>query len=295
MYSDVTFSAVSPADSSLWIATAERGLIRVGRNGKAFTYSSAKGDFDCDAVETLAFDDDGTLWMRDANGAFWSYTSFSGFVKHESVPTAVSSLLVTGEAVESVQVPAESAISPAKSYTWYGGWWMILVTGLLLFALLLKFLKRNPEKPVVFETKATQETEPAQEIKPHISAKTVSAKPAPAAPVVADTSVGVAGSAFHDKVLGIIASNFTNPDFGVESITEMLGISRVHLNRKLKEENAPSPSVMIKKMRMDKAVVMLKEGNTNISEIARQCGFSSATYFSNAFKEYFNIAPTQYK
>lgn len=289
MYSDVTFSVISPVDSSLWIATAERGLVRVGRNGKAFTYSSAKGDFDCDAVETLAFDDDGTLWMRDANGAFWSYTSFSGFVKHESAPKAIGSLLVTEETAESVQVPVESAVGTAKSYTWYGGWWMILVTGLLLLALLLKFLKRNPEKPVVFETRATQETNP------HISAKTVSAKPAPAAPVAADTSVGVAGSAFHDKVLGIIASNYTNPDFGVESITEMLGISRVHLNRKLKEENAPSPSVMIKKMRMDKAVVMLKEGNTNISEIARQCGFSSATYFSNAFKEYFNIAPTQYK
>ena len=84
---DINSSVISPADSSLWIATSARGLVRVGRNGKAFTYSVEKGDFSCNNIVSLAFDKDGVLWFKDAEGSFYSYTSFTGFVKHEELPS----------------------------------------------------------------------------------------------------------------------------------------------------------------------------------------------------------------
>ncbi len=67
---NVTYSAISPTDGSLWMTTPGQGLVRVGRNGKAFAYNAAKGDLTCDSIEALAFDSDGTLWMRDAQGTF---------------------------------------------------------------------------------------------------------------------------------------------------------------------------------------------------------------------------------
>ena len=59
----------------------------------------------------------------------------------------------------------------------------------------------------------------------------------------------------------------------------------VHLNRKLKAENSPSPSDMIKTMRMELASEMLKAGGKTIAEVAEASGFSSASYFSSAFQE----------
>jgi AraC-like DNA-binding protein len=100
---------------------------------------------------------------------------------------------------------------------------------------------------------------------------------------------------FAAEVMQIVKTNFTNPEFGVEDVAAALGISRVHLNRKLKAENSPSPSDMIKTMRMELASEMLKAGGKTIAEVAEASGFSSASYFSSAFKEYFGVAPAAYK
>ena len=120
--------------------------------------------------------------------------------------------------------------------------------------------------------------------------KPVEPKPEPQKPVI---TIPEAGS-FYEKVYTIAQKNFTNPEFGVEDIAAALMMSRVHLNRKLKAENSPSPSDVIKSMRMDMAAGMLKEGESSISDIAAKCGFSSASYFSSAFKEYFGVAPAAY-
>ena len=47
----VTFSKINPVDSSLWVVTSDRGLLRLGRNLKAFTYK-----FPGDSVLVLDFD-----------------------------------------------------------------------------------------------------------------------------------------------------------------------------------------------------------------------------------------------
>lgn len=70
-----------------------------------------------------------------------------------------------------------------------------------------------------------------------------------------------------------------------------MGITRVHLNRKLKEAGAPAPKMILKKARMEKALTMLREG-LPVSDVYAACGFSSASYFSSAFKEYFGYTPS---
>ena len=139
------------------------------------------------------------------------------------------------------------------------------------------------EKPAATAYSATT---PQQDAAPKPAAlKPVAPKPAVAKP---------ADGKFAAKVQEIVKANFTNPEFGVEDVAASLGISRVHLNRKLKAEKSPSPSDMIKTMRMELASSMLKAGNKSISEVAAASGFSSASYFSSAFKEYFGVAPATY-
>ena len=50
-----------------------------------------------------------------------------------------------------------------------------------------------------------------------------------------------------------------------------------------------------KKVRMEKAADMLKHTKLHIDEIALKVGYLSHTKFSAAFKEYYGVAPSQYR
>lgn len=295
---DINTSVISPADSSMWIATSARGLVRVGKNGKAFTYSVEKGDFSCNNIVSLAFDKDGVLWFKDAEGSFYSYTSFTGFVKHEELPSDLAAEFAGPVEVEE-QVPVEPVPEPVSGRSFPS--WPAFLLAFIFFALFVWQLlkgRRNVTKSVI--APATPRAENPTETSPRPAETAVRAekpaeispRPAPAPrPAIPKTVDGD----FAAEVMQIVKTNFTNPEFGVEDVAAALGISRVHLNRKLKAENSPSPSDMIKTMRMELASEMLKAGGKTIAEVAEASGFSSASYFSSAFKEYFGVAPAAYK
>lgn len=310
----VSFFEISPADSSMWISAPGRGLVRVGRNQKAFTYSSSKGDFPCDSIVSLCFDNEGTLWMRDAHEGVFSYTSLTGFVSRNEVPEPLrvqldsSPLVTSGEFVTAardiaeIQPVSEASKSPVK-------WLWILLLLLFLGVCFLAVRKRFPkpsetsvqvsdfapasEFELTFEPAETEESKPLQRpsIPVNVSKPEVK-KPKTALPVSA--AVPVDSDEFYNKVVSIIDSNFVNPDFSVEDIAAELGISRVHLNRKLRASRDVSPIALIKSARMNKAAELIRKGEKQIADIAVECGFSSATYFSTAFKDYFNVSPKDF-
>ena len=99
---------------------------------------------------------------------------------------------------------------------------------------------------------------------------------------------------FLERVKAIIKENVSDSSFGVEELAAKVGISRIHLNRKLKTEADASPSALLKEARMDLAASMLKEGKMSIAEIAVQSGFSTPSYFATAFKDYFKVSPSEF-
>ena len=99
---------------------------------------------------------------------------------------------------------------------------------------------------------------------------------------------------FLDKVKDKIQENIADSNFGVEELAVAMGMSRIHLNRKLKSEADASPSALLKEARMDLAARLLKEGRMSISEISSMSGFSTPSYFATAFKDYYNISPSDY-
>ena len=97
------------------------------------------------------------------------------------------------------------------------------------------------------------------------------------------------------KVLKAINKNLNNPDLNAEMIAAEVGISRVHLYRKLKELTNQSTRDFIRNIRLKQAEILLKsEKNYNMSEIAQLVGFNNTTYFSNAFKELYGVSPSKY-
>jgi len=99
---------------------------------------------------------------------------------------------------------------------------------------------------------------------------------------------------FLEKVKDKIQENIGDSNFGVEELAVAMGMSRIHLNRKLKSEAEASPSALLKEARMDLAARLLKEGKMSVAEVSSMSGFSTPSYFATAFKDYYNISPSDY-
>lgn len=97
-----------------------------------------------------------------------------------------------------------------------------------------------------------------------------------------------------DKVISIIRANMENTEFSVEDLSHEVGMSRVHLNRKLKELMNISPSNLIRSIRLKQAAFLLLNNRVNISEVAYRVGFSTHSYFSNSFHDYFGMTPKEF-
>ena len=54
-----------------------------------------------------------------------------------------------------------------------------------------------------------------------------------------------------------------------------------------------SPSLLYKNIRLNHALKLIKTGKYSITEVSEMCGYSSAKYFSAAFKTYFEL-PQKY-
>jgi AraC-like DNA-binding protein len=102
------------------------------------------------------------------------------------------------------------------------------------------------------------------------------------------------GGGLMDRVMEIVKQNLDNPEFGVEDLSREVGMSRVHMNRKLKEALGISPSSLIKSTRMKQAAYLLVHDKVNISEVAYRVGFSTPSYFSNSFRSYFGLSPKEF-
>lgn len=86
----------------------------------------------------------------------------------------------------------------------------------------------------------------------------------------------------------------SDPDFSIEKGSEKLGLSRVHLYRKVKELSGITPTDFLRNYRLKKASALLKQRSGTISEVAYATGFGSPAYFSKCFKAVYNITPTEF-
>ena len=78
-------------------------------------------------------------------------------------------------------------------------------------------------------------------------------------------------------------------------IASELGISRVHLYRKLKQLTNQSAGELITNIRLKEAANLLISKNINIAEVAYAVGFSSTSKFSTKFKDLYGMPPTSYR
>lgn len=99
---------------------------------------------------------------------------------------------------------------------------------------------------------------------------------------------------FLSGLIQVLESNYSDPAFSVEECGQQLGLSRIHLFRKVKALTDYNPSEFINKYRLRKSKDLLRKQNTNINGVAIEVGFASAAYFTKKFKEEYKITPSQF-
>jgi len=100
---------------------------------------------------------------------------------------------------------------------------------------------------------------------------------------------------FLQKVFDVIMSRISDSSFNVEFLADELLVSRSVLHRKILSLTGETPGELIRRIRLNKAAELIKQGFGNLSEIALEVGFNNPAYFSEAFKKQFGIAPSQYQ
>lgn len=103
-----------------------------------------------------------------------------------------------------------------------------------------------------------------------------------------------ADEALITKIMKVINENLAEPDLNVEMLAAEVGLSRVHLHRKLKELTNLSTRDFIKNIRMQQASELLKEKKLTISEVAYAVGYNNLSHFSSTFKETYGVTPKEY-
>ncbi|MBP1221697.1 hybrid sensor histidine kinase/response regulator transcription factor [Flavobacterium sp. 1355] len=97
-----------------------------------------------------------------------------------------------------------------------------------------------------------------------------------------------------EKAIKTVEENISNPDFTVEELSAIVGLSRTHLYKKLMHITGKGPAEFIRTVRLKRARQLLEKSQLQIAEIAYAVGFNSPKRFTVNFKNEFGISPSEY-
>ncbi|MBQ9232101.1 MAG: response regulator [Prevotella sp.] len=98
-----------------------------------------------------------------------------------------------------------------------------------------------------------------------------------------------------ERVVSLINSNMHSEEFNVAKLCDLLCMDQKQLYRKLKQLTGETPVNFIRKQRMSRAAVLLKQDRFTISEVMFQVGYNSASYFTKSFTKEFGVSPKEYR
>ncbi|MUT66963.1 response regulator [Paenibacillus sp. NEAU-GSW1] len=84
-------------------------------------------------------------------------------------------------------------------------------------------------------------------------------------------------------------------DIKISMFTEKYFLSREYLMKLFKGQFGCGIHEYVQKVRMEKAKVLLDDPSMKIQDISERLGFKDKNYFSKAFRNYFDISPSEYR
>lgn len=107
-------------------------------------------------------------------------------------------------------------------------------------------------------------------------------------------SLGELDKGFVEKLKMLIDEKMGDSNLSVEDLGSDLGLGRVQLYRKTKALTGYSPNELLRMARLKKAASLLASTEKTVAEITYEVGFSSPSYFTRCYKDYFGESPTDF-
>ncbi len=102
------------------------------------------------------------------------------------------------------------------------------------------------------------------------------------------------GNAVVMKILEYIEKYYMN-DISLITVSENVYMNHIYLSRLIKKETGKNFLDILTRIRLRKACEMLEDFNLRTYEIADMVGINDSGYFSQVFKKYFNMTPSEYR
>ena len=99
---------------------------------------------------------------------------------------------------------------------------------------------------------------------------------------------------FITKFRKLVEERLNDTELNVDEIGKNLGLSRVQVYRKIKSLTNYAPNELVRIIRLKAAEQMIINSDKSVTEVAYDTGFSTPSYFTKCFKEYFNESPSDY-
>jgi signal transduction histidine kinase/ligand-binding sensor domain-containing protein/DNA-binding response OmpR family regulator len=96
------------------------------------------------------------------------------------------------------------------------------------------------------------------------------------------------------KIYRFVEENMNDPKLNVEYLGQEVGLSRVHLYRKMKALTGMAPADYIRSFRLKQAAILLSSGKYKVAEVAYHVGYQDVNYFSKSFRKEHRRSPTEW-
>ncbi|WP_072403699.1 hybrid sensor histidine kinase/response regulator transcription factor [Flaviramulus basaltis] len=100
---------------------------------------------------------------------------------------------------------------------------------------------------------------------------------------------------FIHKLESIILGLINNDSIDVNMVAQSIKMNRATLSRKLKAVTGLTINKFIIRVKLNKALELIKEGDLTISQVSYEVGYNDIKHFRQVFKEQFNKVPSQFK
>ena len=92
----------------------------------------------------------------------------------------------------------------------------------------------------------------------------------------------------------IVSQHYSDRGFTTQVAAAIVGMSRMHLNRKLRALTGQSTHEFIRAMRLEAARELLQKP-LSVESVAESTGFKSKSHFSMVFRQRFGVGPSRYR
>ena len=109
-----------------------------------------------------------------------------------------------------------------------------------------------------------------------------------------DVAIQPEDEVFLERVLQTIETHLSDSSFTTDVLADALGLGRRQAERRVKEVTGETPPELLRRMRLERAIQLLKLRPGSISEVAYTVGFKSPSHFARLFRKVYGVSPSEH-